>query len=80
MEEMILKVEIALRGAQNNSTPGPGNIGYRFIKTIKGTILWERLLEEVARNLVKETILREWQKSKVVVIPKLGKDHSKTKG
>ena len=39
----------------------------------------ERLLEEVARNLIKGTIPREWQNSKVVMIPKPRKDHEKTK-
>ena len=38
------------------------------------------MLEEVARNLVKETILREWQNSKVVMISKSNKDYEKTKG
>ena len=33
----------------------------------------------MARNLWKGRIPREWQNSKVVIIPKLGKDHEKTK-
>ena len=52
------------------------------IASFKGskTILREKIIEEVARNLIQGAILREWQKSKVVVIPKPRKDHKKTKG
>ena len=46
---------------------------------IKDTILLERILEEVAQNLIRGTILREWKNSKIVMIPKLGKDHQKSK-
>ena len=37
-------------------------------------------MEEVAENLIKEIFLKEWQNSKVVMIPKPRKDHEKTKG
>ena len=37
-------------------------------------------MEEMARNLIEGIILREWHNSKVVMIPKPGKDHEKTKG
>ena len=80
LEEMIKKVEVALSGTQNSSAPGPDGISYGFIKTIKDTTLGERVLEEVARNLIKEIISRKWQNSKVVIISKPGKDHEKTKG
>ena len=80
LEKIITKVEVALNGTEDISAPGPDGISYRFIKTIKNTILGEKLLDEVASNLVKGTILREWQKSKVVMIPKPGKDHKRTKG
>ena len=80
MEEIIVKVEGALSSIQNSSTPGPDGISYRFIKTVKGTLLGERLLEEVARNFIKGTIPREWQNSKVVIILKPRKNHKKMKG
>ena len=80
LEEMIIKVEAALSGTQNSSAPGSDSISYRFIKAIKGTILEERLLEEVVKNLIKGIIPREWQNSKVVMIPKPEKDHKKMKG
>ena len=34
----------------------------------------------MARNLIKGIILREWQRSKVVMVPKLEKDYERTKG
>ena len=80
LKEMIVKVEVALGGTQNSSAPGRDSISYRFIKRIKETMLGERILEEVARNLIKGTIPREWQNSEVVMIPKPRKDHEKTKG
>ena len=80
LEELVMKVKIMLSRTQNSSALGPDSISYRFIKTIKETILEEKVIEEVARNLIKGTILREWQNSKVVMIPKLRKDHTKTKG
>ena len=79
LEKIITKVEVALSGTQNSSAPRPDSISYRFIKRIKNTTLGEKLLEEVARNLVKGTILREWQNSKMVMIPKPRKVYEKTK-
>lgn len=38
------------------------------------------MFKEVARNLGTGRIPEEWQFSKVVIIPKPGKDHGKTKG
>ena len=80
LKEIITKVEIVLGGTQNSLAPGPDSISYRYIKSIKGIILGARLLEEVAKNLTKGIILREWQSSKVVMIPKPEKDYKKTKG
>ena len=77
---MIAKIETALVGTQNCLAPEPDGISYRFIKRIKEMILGERILEQVARNLTKGTIPREWQDSKVDMIPKPRKDHEKTKG
>ena len=37
-------------------------------------------MEEVAKNLIKGIIPRQWENSKVVMISKCGKDHEKTKG
>ena len=79
-EEMVTKVEIALSRTHNSSASGPDSIRYRFNKGIKDTILVEKMLEEVAKNLIKGIFPREWQNSKLVMIPKLGKDHEKTKG
>ena len=80
LEKMIRKVEIALSGTQNSSATGLDDVSYRFIKTIKDTILREKILEEVVKDLIKRIISREWQNSKVVIIHKLGKDHEKMKG
>ena len=80
MDDMLTGVETALSGTQNSSAPGPDGISYRFIKTIKGTVLGTSLLEEVAKNLIKGIIPKELQNSKVVIIPKPRKDHERTKG
>ena len=56
---MVTKVETALSGTQNSSASRLDGISYRFIKMIKGTILGEILVEDVARNLINGTILRE---------------------
>ena len=37
------------------------------------------MFEEVAKNLIKGITSREWQCSKVVMIPKLKKDHKNIK-
>ena len=80
LEEMVTKPKTTLSGTQNSSAPKPDGISYRFIKRIKETILGEKLIEEVDRNLIQGIIPREWQNSKVVMIPKLRKNHEKTKG
>ena len=77
---MVTKVKIALNGTQNSSAPELDGISYRFIKMIKDTILRERMLEEVAKNLIKGIISRKWQNSQVVIIPKPGKNHQKKRG
>lgn len=59
LDEMVAKVKIALGGIQNSSASGPDGISYRFIKTIKATMLGEKIIEEVTSNLTKETIPRE---------------------
>jgi len=45
-----------------------------------GTKLRDELIKEVAGNLAKGKIPKEWQNSKVMMIPKPGKDHNKTTG
>ena len=40
----------------------------------------KELIREVAENLVNGKLPKEWQHSKVVMILKQGKDHSKMKG
>jgi len=73
-------VRKALSSTSNSSAPGLDGIGYRLIKMVMGTKLGDELMKEVARNLASGKIPKEWQNSKVVMIPKLGKDHNKTKG
>ena len=43
LEEIVMKVKTTLSETQNSSAPGPGGISYRFIKTVKDTILVEKL-------------------------------------
>jgi len=77
MEELVRK---ALAGTSNRSAPRPDRIGYKLIKRVLDFKLGSELIREVAENLIKGRIPKEWQHSKVVMIPKPGKDHSKTKG
>jgi len=76
MEELVRK---ALAWTSNRSAPGPDGIGYKLLKRILDLKLGSELIREVAENLIKGRIRKEWQHSKVVIIPKPGKDHSKTK-
>jgi len=77
MEELVRK---ALAGTSYKSTPGPDGIVYKLIKRVLDLKLGSELIREVAENLIKGRIPKEWQHSKVVMIPKPRKDHSKTKG
>jgi len=72
-------VRKALAGTSNKSTPGPDGIRYKLIKRVLDLKLGWKLIREVAENLIKRKIPKEWQHSKVVMIPKPGKDHGKTK-
>jgi len=74
MEELVRK---ALAGTSNKSAPGPDGIGYKLIKRVLDLKLGRELIGEVPENLIHGTIPKEWQHSKVVMIPKPGKDHSK---
>ena len=78
LNEMVMKVEIAFSGTQNRSAPGLDGISNRFIAGIKDTFLYKKVIEKMARNLIKGVTSREWQNSKVVMIPKPGK-HNKTR-
>jgi len=73
-------VRKALAGTSNRSAPVPDGIGYKLIKRVLDLELGRELIREVAENLFNGKIPKEWQHSKVVMIPKLGKDHSKMKG
>lgn len=45
LNEMITKVETVLNGNQNSLATGPDGISFRFIKTMKDTILEEKVVE-----------------------------------
>ena len=77
MEELVRQ---ALAGMSNKSAPGLDGIGYKLIKRVLDLELERELIREVAENLVNGNIHKEWQHSKVVMIPKPVKDHSKTEG
>ena len=70
----------ALQGTSNSSAPGPDGISYRFIKAIKDTELGKNLFHQLATNLSRGHIPTDFQRSKVVMIPKPGKDHKHVKG
>jgi len=76
MEELVRK---ALAGTSNRSAPRPDGIGYKLIKRVLDLKLGSELIGEVAENLINGKIPKEWQHSKVVMIPKPRKDHVKTK-
>jgi len=79
VEEMVDRVERALMGTKNSSAPGPDGISYRLIKAIKDTPLEQGLLQEVVENLLKGVIPKRWKEMRVVLIPKPGRDLTKTK-
>jgi len=78
-EEMELLVRKALAATSNKSVPGLDGIGYKLIEQVLDIKLGRELICEVAEKLVKGKIPKEWQHSKVVMIPKPGKDNSETK-
>jgi len=78
-EQLEEDVRKALSGTSNSLALGPDGIGYRLIKMVMGMKLGDELMKEVARNLARGRIPKEWQNSKVMMILKLGKDHNKTK-
>ena len=77
MEELVRK---ALAGMSNKSAPGPDGLGFKLIKRVLNLKLGWELIWKVEENFIKGIIAKEWQHSKVVMIPKLRMDHCKTKG
>ena len=78
-QELLTKVYTALSGTSNTSAPGPDGISYKTLKAANKTPLGRALMDQVAPQLAAGTVLREWQDSKVVFIPKPGKDHTQLK-
>jgi len=70
----------ALSKTSNASALELDGISYRFIKAIMKTELGEELMDEVTENIQYGRILKQWQYSKVVMIPKPSKDYKTTKG
>ena len=77
-EVMIEQVRKALSGTSNSSAPGPDGINYKLLKAIKDTRLGREVLEEVATNLIRGSISDSWKEMRVVLIPKPGRDLTKT--
>ena len=80
LEKIVKKVETVLNGTQNSSAPSPDSISYRFIKAVKDTIQGKKVLEEMVHNLIKGIILEQWQNSKVIIIPNLGRTKKEQRG
>ena len=78
-QELLTKVYTALSGTSNTSAPGSDGISYKTLKAANKTPLCRALMDQVAQQLAAGTVPREWQDSKVVFIPKLGKDHTQLK-
>ena len=80
LEELEERMRKALKSTSNRSTPGSDGISYRFIKMVLNTKLGKELVKEIAVSLKEGRIPEEWQRSKVVSIPKPNKDHRAAKG
>ena len=78
-QELLTKGYTALSGTSNTSAPGPDGISYKTLKADNKTPLGRALMGQVAQQLAAGTVPREWQDSKVVCIPKPGKDHTQLK-
>ena len=76
---MIEEVRKPLSGTSNSSAPGPDGINYKLLKAIKDTRLGREVLEEVTTNLILGSITDSWKEMRVVLIPKPGRDLTKTK-
>ena len=80
IKEMEGDLREALQGTSNCSASGPDGISYRFIKAIKDIVLGTLLFRQLASYIAKGEIPAEFQLSKVVMIPKPGKDHKHVQG
>ena len=78
-EELECSVRKALGGTKNGSAPGPDRISYRLIKGVKDTRLGRESIEEVVHSLLGGIIPDSWRQTRVVFIPKLGRDLTLTK-
>ena len=72
---LVEKIRTALQGTSNKSAPGPDGVSYRLVKLAVKGLLGDALFEQIAEELSNGTMPEEWQVCKVVMIPKLGKDH-----
>ena len=78
-QELLTMVYTALSGTSNTSAPGPDGISYKTLKAANKTPLGRALMDQVTQQIAAGTVPREWQDSKVVFIPKPGKDHTQLK-
>ena len=76
VEKMLEKVYTLLSGTSNSSAPGPDRVSYNILKMAIKTYLGEQLMVQVATNRIVGSIPKEWQDSKVVFIPKPGKNYT----
>ena len=65
-----------LRGTNNRSAPGPDGITWRLIKLAMRTPLSDHLTRYIA-NGAREGGCTKWRESRIVLLPKPGKDLSK---
>ena len=81
IDELLDKTYKALAGTSNTSAPGPDGISYKILKAATNlkTTLGSALMLQVATSLSTGSVPMEWQQSKVVFIPKPGKDHTQLK-
>ena len=80
VEYLREKVHHALSRTSSSSAPRPDGISYKVLKLANKMVLGDKIMETVAIELARGTIPREWQESKVVFIPKPGKDNIQLKG
>jgi len=72
-----------LKKTRNNSAPGPDGVGWRLLKLLKGTRVGKAMLEDAGQVAERRGTTRmpeSWRDMKMVMIPKLGKDHTAVKG
>lgn len=77
------RVGKALGKTKCSSSPGPDGISWRLLKALKDTWLGKAILEDIGQMAQVENRYygeEEWRQVEMVMIPKVGKDHSKVKG